>query len=58
MMTEATYHKWVRLRDADKFMRVGWLPIDTLIGTIHAYHGIHMIWLCDCEVVSFPQDGK
>lgn len=57
-MSEITYHRWVRLYDAERYLKAGWYPEWGLADTLHNYHGVHMRWLCDCEVPSWTQDGK
>jgi hypothetical protein len=30
------------------YVRLGWLPMPTLKGTVHEAYSVHMIWRCCC----------
>ncbi len=48
-----TWLKFVRLREVDRHLKLGWLPsgIDGgLIGSRHAQYAIIMQWICECPI--------
>ena len=47
-------HRYVRIHQAEDYLRLGWLPLPTLAGTPHSTWSVHMAWLCGCEPVT-PQ---
>ena len=41
-------HRYVPVRKAMDFVRLGWMPMPTLKGTVHQEYSVHMIWRCCC----------
>lgn len=49
MTTTTTLHRYVRIERVDDYLRMGWLPLDTLAGTVHGQWSVHMAWIqCEC----------
>jgi hypothetical protein len=41
--------RFVRLRDANDYLALGWMPTKDLLGCYHGQWTILMRWLCDCK---------
>jgi hypothetical protein len=50
-------HRWVRHHAAEDYLRLGWLPLDTLAGTPHGHWSVHVAWLCACRPVEPKREG-
>lgn len=46
-----SFHRFVRHNQAEDYLRLGWIPLPTLINTPHAEYSVHMAWLCSCKAV-------
>jgi hypothetical protein len=44
-------HRWVRHADVPLYLALGWLPLPSLVGTIHGEFSVHMAWPCECRMV-------
>lgn len=44
-------HRWVSIEDVFDYLRLGWMPHDTLAGTIHGDWSVHVEWRCGCRPV-------
>jgi hypothetical protein len=40
-------HRFVRMERTMEFVRLGWLPLPSLVGTHHG-DKVHVVWLCCC----------
>jgi hypothetical protein len=46
---EWTY-AYAKHSDVEAFLRLGWLPHDSLDGCDHGQYAVLVEWLCDCQV--------
>jgi hypothetical protein len=56
LMGRGGIHRMVRHEHAMDYVLLGWLPLDSLDGTVHGAWSIHMVWLCPCTPVEPARD--
>lgn len=45
--SRTTYHRWAPREMVDEYVRLGWIPLPTLEGTIHGVWRVHVLWPLD-----------
>lgn len=44
------YHtfRFVKHRDADAYLKLGWSPTEAFVGTYYEQFSVLFVWMCDC----------
>jgi hypothetical protein len=56
MLIAEGFHRFVSRGHAMNFVKLGWLPLPSLVGTVHEEYRVHIAWLCCCERRDQPPD--
>lgn len=52
-MSHPSFHhtfRFVKHRDADAYLKLGWVPTDALVDTYYEQFSVLFAWQCDCPV--------